>query len=86
MWQILVFSLERRRPIGVVGCGLIAERERVLARAVHEDHEVVGVPDELRCRVPGAAPVGSLPVGSERFPLLGEVLVQAGEGDVRQQW
>ena len=86
MWQTLVFSSDRRRPIGAsTAADLVPERFGVVAGAGDHDHEVVRVADESHDRFPGAATLGARPFRSERFPLACEVLVQHGQGDVGQQ-
>ena len=52
----------------------------------HEDDEVVGVADEPVVRQAVATAFLSLLLdGHRRLPLLGEVIIQRGQGDVGQQ-
>ena len=54
--------------------------------AGHEDDEVVGVADESVVRQAVATSFLSLLLdGHRRLPLLGEVIIQHGQGDVGQQ-
>ena len=86
MWQTLVFSSDRRKPIGAsTAADLIPERFGVAAGAVDHDHEVVRVADESHGRDPGTSTLGASPLRAERFPLGGEVLVEDRQGDVGQQ-
>jgi hypothetical protein len=67
-------------------CGyLVPQRVGVVARAVDHDEEVIRVADQSHGRTACAAMLGACPFGTERFPFAGEVLVQDGQGDVRQQ-
>jgi hypothetical protein len=55
------------------------------ALADDEDHEVVGVADELHDRTTSAPVLGACPCRTQRRVLGGEVFIQHGQGDVGQQ-
>ena len=83
----LVFSSDRRRPIGASTAATSSRSaSALLAGAVDHDHEVVRVADEpVGCATTLAdalAPVHSVPIASHSC---GEVIVEDGQGDVGQQ-
>jgi hypothetical protein len=85
MWQTLLFSAERLSPTVKRTVLLVPERFGVSFGAADHHDEIVRVADQSICRHTLAATLLAGPVGAERFPFLGEVLVQHRQSDVGQQ-
>ncbi|MGY1643916.1 hypothetical protein ACI782_22640 [Geodermatophilus sp. SYSU D00703] len=58
----------------------------MLAGAVDHHDEVIRVTHESINRAAALADASASHAGSGRLPLLGEVIVESGQGDVGQQW
>ena len=88
MWTTRVFSGDSRSPIGARTVATSSRSAWACSCSPgHEDDEVVGVTDEPVVRQAVAAAFLSLAARwpSSGLPLLDEVIIQHGQGDVGQQ-
>ena len=86
MWVTAVFSDQRQSQRLDPPGQLVEQRPCLLAGPLHEDDEVIGVPDEPVGRMtPALQVLASAVVAAHLLPVRLVVAVERGEGDIREQ-